>query len=1263
MTQCQVEHETCKIASHSLETESDSHSTFQTNDLSIFASVAELSLENGNTPDSFVEQIQKELSKRRPDPFVLSVLCRSLLLTEEERTDRTYCDTFIPDTLRPQLWAALLGVRFKERMHLDQSIAQVEEDLDNQKVILGDATRTRAQDARFRDPGCSDSLTRILTYYCKAKGIRYKQGMNEVLAPFLMLQQQLSQAHVNGQRKESETLDSEMIYSEGVLYQCFYAMIERFLPHTFQDEEFHSLQCSLQLYRLLLLYHDPELCQFLDQHDMSPEIYLTPWFMTLFARNLERCMIFTLWDFFLIQSDPALLQFIAVLLVCDAREELIQTDLASLPQALSSIKFRSIQHVKSICLRARVCMDERTPVSFKTELKKACFSQSQSQPSLGSYFCATCLHISSEELISNWSRRTSDRKKELGRGISGSLPTKINYVVFDCRISEDYEKCHLSSSQHIDPKIVSEPERLSALLKGFDAMKGCHFCFVGPAKSNALNANSESASFLLRSTAMSISSRVTSSIARLRPRRSSQAEVVESYSELEDFSMTVDEQGRKQSSLPSNDCDAVELSKTDSHSIHESIDTAYSEHIVVIRIALMFLQKGFKHVSILEGGFDALQAQILSMDESLIDRLLVHSRHRNLSETLNLSHLPPNRASMFENKGRSQSEEYLDRPQTTSPMKQRAGRGFQKLTQGRRHVSHALTQGFQQFTAAAKDAVGGNPNVKARRHSSWMLSTDTTTAGSHESALRSFRIEEVVFHSGPLGILFQASPDSYRYQAMVDSLVPESQAYVSQQIQCGDILVAVNGKDLSGLTFFQNVERLKEATRPMVLRFQRPIDSDSESLPTLSETSIPSMLAPILVRASMHSLSIIWPKVSLPGIRYQLQYAFFVEGKAIPWDFVKVRESGAAYLEETTTNFLSEARHQGLTDKSFGTIGGLRPGQRLIFRVRCGNSSWGSYSPPSNVMHTLLGSSEEGETDPMDINSGHEDMEAPNSIFIAGENPDLIESGVFYFRILQSIRARTAPSPTATKLELVLKEGTIIKCSERYVAPGTSQIFVKLWQEDRSSDEFSRYSDDDTGAWAFENAPDGTLVLERLAEEAALASVCELEFSATLSNGSSQAFQHQAKALVTSLLTASGLKSPARKHSTGSGSDCDECNDHSDSEKPGKLAPPRILQVFAVSSTSLIVTWEPISDVGITMYQIQYAKNRLTALWRTVRDIVPADTLKHQISNLQAGTQYTIRIRGGNRSEWGAYSDVFDGCRTMSLDEERELGCGGGKEL
>ena len=50
------------------------------------------------------------------------------------------------------------------------------------RVIKIDALRTRNT---IFDEGNKEYLVLLLTFYCKRKGISYKQGLNEVLAPFV----------------------------------------------------------------------------------------------------------------------------------------------------------------------------------------------------------------------------------------------------------------------------------------------------------------------------------------------------------------------------------------------------------------------------------------------------------------------------------------------------------------------------------------------------------------------------------------------------------------------------------------------------------------------------------------------------------------------------------------------------------------------------------------------------------------------------------------------------------------------------------------------------------------------------------------------------------------------------------------------------------------------------------------------------------------------------------------------------------------------
>lgn len=80
------------------------------------------------------------------------------------------------------------------------------------------------------------------------------------------------------------------------IYRTYAAFINLFLCNTFTDQEFGALQCLFLLFRFLLLYHDPELCAFLDKSDMGPELYCSSWFITLQANKLHPPLLLHLWS-------------------------------------------------------------------------------------------------------------------------------------------------------------------------------------------------------------------------------------------------------------------------------------------------------------------------------------------------------------------------------------------------------------------------------------------------------------------------------------------------------------------------------------------------------------------------------------------------------------------------------------------------------------------------------------------------------------------------------------------------------------------------------------------------------------------------------------------------------------------------------------------------------------------------------------------------------------------------------------------------------
>lgn len=61
-----------------------------------------------------------------------------------------------------------------------------------------------------------DDLEIMLTYYCKSENHTYKQGMNEILVPFLLMNREGIPRHL--------------------IYTCFSKFIEKFISNLFRDD-------------------------------------------------------------------------------------------------------------------------------------------------------------------------------------------------------------------------------------------------------------------------------------------------------------------------------------------------------------------------------------------------------------------------------------------------------------------------------------------------------------------------------------------------------------------------------------------------------------------------------------------------------------------------------------------------------------------------------------------------------------------------------------------------------------------------------------------------------------------------------------------------------------------------------------------------------------------------------------------------------------------------------------------------------------------
>ncbi|KAJ8922747.1 hypothetical protein NQ315_007782 [Exocentrus adspersus] len=376
------------------------------------------------------------------------------LLEECSATD-IYCickGKALPENLRPEVWQICLDVRDKGNQldHFNEVY-----DLPNQTVLREDCTNFVSKLGNDEEDKLSviSDLESILTFYCKSRNIPYvrNNGWIELLLPILTLK-----------------------VPRSTTYNLFEAIRDTYIPQSCQTDSnaFHIL-------RLLLLYHDPELCSFLDTKRITPEKYCLSWFQSLFAATCSLEVVINMWDYYFQQSDPFFIFFLSLIMVVNAREQIISMKdenrekivacLANMPCGLEA------DDVSDFCTLAQYYA-LKTPVSFRTDLMQTLYNGRRDNAPLVSQ--ALCLPVSVHELVQNAAQDTSN-------------VDAVRFFLVDCRPIEQYNAGHLSTAFHLDCNLMlQEPSAFATAVQGLltaqkqalahnSSAGGEHLCFLG----------------------------------------------------------------------------------------------------------------------------------------------------------------------------------------------------------------------------------------------------------------------------------------------------------------------------------------------------------------------------------------------------------------------------------------------------------------------------------------------------------------------------------------------------------------------------------------------------------------------------------------------------------------------------------------------------------------------------------------------------------------------------------------------------------------
>ncbi|KAH8238988.1 hypothetical protein KR038_011633, partial [Drosophila bunnanda] len=364
----------------------------------------------------------------------------------------------LPEALRPDVWQVCLDVRHKsDQMSLFNEIY----DLPFQSQLREDCQRhvdRMGNDEEDKVSVVSD-LESIITFYCKNRNLQYEpdNGWIELLLPLFALK-----------LNRSDT------------FNLFEAIRDTYIPKGCRPKGnvFH-------VFRLLLLYHDPELCTLLDTKKITPDLYSLSWFQSLFTSCSNLSVIIAMWDLYFQNADPFMIFFLALIILINGREQILQMRTSSKEEI---IKFLGnmpcaleVDDVPDFCSLAQYYA-LKTPTSFKTDYLKALYGKQndtpRSQDEANKVSQALCLPVSVYELVEN-------------SATEFPVPDAVRFFLVDCRPAEQYNAGHLSTAFHLDCNLMlQEPVAFATAVQGLLTAQrqaieansnagGEHLCFMG----------------------------------------------------------------------------------------------------------------------------------------------------------------------------------------------------------------------------------------------------------------------------------------------------------------------------------------------------------------------------------------------------------------------------------------------------------------------------------------------------------------------------------------------------------------------------------------------------------------------------------------------------------------------------------------------------------------------------------------------------------------------------------------------------------------
>lgn len=361
--------------------------------------------------------------------------------------------------------------------------------------VLRDVVRTFPGHKFFRESTGELMLTRILTAYALSRpSVGYCQGMNFVCAIVILgrLSAQyptitsLARTDVEGS-DDTPQLDPDSPYCRRVEYDVYVFMLH--LSAKGSKISMHSLwqsgqsQVKLRAFQLdkTLKWMAPKLYHHFREIQLTPEVFVAQWFVTLFSYTVPIQLTMMIWDFIFVDGWPAIFQ-LALSLLKTLESHLLERDLEGISSVMRNWRLTERIDVPDLRYEGIIERAHLMPVneevlqklqeSFAMEmislseatLKAPAIREPVSNLSFSNLFMSTQTPPATNPAPERWLERYGD--KLTADVAEGMLKIRDDLTDMEARTDED--------KQHIQSKIVLACEVCREAQERLDEAKERH---------------------------------------------------------------------------------------------------------------------------------------------------------------------------------------------------------------------------------------------------------------------------------------------------------------------------------------------------------------------------------------------------------------------------------------------------------------------------------------------------------------------------------------------------------------------------------------------------------------------------------------------------------------------------------------------------------------------------------------------------------------------------------------------------------------------